>query len=120
MKSIAKILHPPSVVQSECYEATRILFLRKENKNNDYIQQFVSSRQRSATRIDFRSNQSVENVSLWRGYVTAYAMCVQWIFFQNGATLTGGDEFLDHTFLDLDSENYLAVNGTVTDLPVFI
>ncbi len=29
-----------------------------------------------------------------------------------------GDAF--HTFLDLDSENYFAVNGTVTNLPVFI
>ncbi len=25
-----------------------------------------------------------------------------------------------HTFLDLDSESYLAVNGTVTNLPVCI
>ncbi len=29
-----------------------------------------------------------------------------------------GDVF--HTFLDLDSVIYLAVNGTVTNLPVFI
>ncbi len=29
-----------------------------------------------------------------------------------------GDVF--HTFLDLESEIYLAVNGTVTSLPVFI
>ncbi len=29
-----------------------------------------------------------------------------------------GDAF--HTFLDLDSAIYLAVNGTVTSLPVFI
>ncbi len=25
-----------------------------------------------------------------------------------------------HTFMDLDNDNYLAVNGTVTRLPVFI
>ncbi len=31
------------MVQSDCYEVTRILFVRKENKNNDFIQQFVSS-----------------------------------------------------------------------------
>ncbi len=43
MKGIVKIVHLPSVVQSEFYEATRILFVRKENKNNDFIQQFVSS-----------------------------------------------------------------------------
>ncbi len=33
-------LHP--YLQSEFYEATRILFVCKENKNNDFIQQFVS------------------------------------------------------------------------------
>ncbi len=34
MKSIVRIVHLPSVVQSEFYEATRILFVCKENKNN--------------------------------------------------------------------------------------
>ncbi len=43
MKSIVKIVHLPSVVQSELYEVARILFVRKENKNNDFIQQFVAS-----------------------------------------------------------------------------
>ncbi len=41
MKDIVKIVHLPSVVQSEFYEATRILFVHKENKHNDFIQQFV-------------------------------------------------------------------------------
>ncbi len=36
MKDIVKMVHLPSVVQSECYEATRILFVRKENKNYDF------------------------------------------------------------------------------------
>ncbi len=31
MKSIARVIHLPSVVQSEFYEATRILFVCKEN-----------------------------------------------------------------------------------------
>ncbi len=31
------------MVQPYLYEATRIIFVRKENKNNDFIQQFVSS-----------------------------------------------------------------------------
>ncbi len=35
MKSIVKTVHLPSVVQSELYEVARILFVRKENKNND-------------------------------------------------------------------------------------
>ncbi len=43
MKDIVKIVHLPSVVQSDFNEATRTLFLRKENKNNNFIQQFVSS-----------------------------------------------------------------------------
>ncbi len=41
MKNIVKIVHLPSVVQSELYEATRIFFLCKENSNNDFIQQFI-------------------------------------------------------------------------------
>ncbi len=52
MKSIARVVHLPSVVQSEFYEATRILFVRKENKNNDFFSTIcllsVSPRQRNA------------------------------------------------------------------------
>ncbi len=33
----AKIVHLSSVVQSEWYVATKILFVRKENKNDDFI-----------------------------------------------------------------------------------
>ncbi len=43
MKSIVRVLHLPSVVQSEFYEATRIFFVLKENKNKYFFQQFVSS-----------------------------------------------------------------------------
>ncbi len=43
VKDIVRIVHLPSVVQSEWYEAARTLFLRKENKNNNFIQQLVSS-----------------------------------------------------------------------------
>ncbi len=39
MKSITRILHLPPVVQPDCYEATRILFAWKLNKNNNFIQQ---------------------------------------------------------------------------------
>ncbi len=35
IKNSVKIVYLPSVVQSEFYDATRILFVRKENKNND-------------------------------------------------------------------------------------
>ncbi len=73
-KEIGKIIHVSSGVQLNFYEAARILLVRKENKNNDFIQQFVSfvapfwrvSTERMllcvscATRIScFHSNQSV-------------------------------------------------------------
>ncbi len=37
MEGIIKIVHLPTVVQSELYEETRIPFVHKENKNNDFI-----------------------------------------------------------------------------------
>ncbi len=37
MKSIARVVHLPSVVQSEFYEATRTLFVCKENQNKDFV-----------------------------------------------------------------------------------
>ncbi len=40
-KDIIKIVNVTSVVQPYCYEATRILFVCKENKNNDFVQQFL-------------------------------------------------------------------------------
>ncbi len=40
-KDVVKIVHLSSVVQHSFYAATRILLVRKENKNNDFIQQFL-------------------------------------------------------------------------------
>ncbi len=37
MKSIARVVHLPSVAQPEFYLVTRILFVRKENKNNYFF-----------------------------------------------------------------------------------
>ncbi len=37
MKSIAREVHLPSVVQSEFYEEPRILFVRKENIKNFFL-----------------------------------------------------------------------------------
>ncbi len=48
MKDIVRIVHLPSVVQSELYEATRILFVRKENKIMTIRLLCVSPCQRSA------------------------------------------------------------------------
>ncbi len=42
-KEIGKIIHVTSGVQPSFYKATKILFVRKENRNYDFIQQFVSS-----------------------------------------------------------------------------
>ncbi len=41
MKGIVKIVHLPSVVQTELYEASRILSVCKENKNNDFYSKTV-------------------------------------------------------------------------------
>ncbi len=43
MKSIARVVHLPSVVQSEFYEAARIVLLAKKIKITTFLQQFVSS-----------------------------------------------------------------------------
>uniref|UniRef100_A0A8C1HTK4 Ubiquitin carboxyl-terminal hydrolase n=1 Tax=Cyprinus carpio carpio TaxID=630221 RepID=A0A8C1HTK4_CYPCA len=43
MRDIVRIVHLPSVSRYEFYEATRILFVREENKNNDLIQKIFSS-----------------------------------------------------------------------------
>ncbi len=43
---LSKTFHVKSVVQPQFYKATRILFVRKENKNNNLIQQFFSSKSR--------------------------------------------------------------------------
>ncbi len=76
MKSIVRVVHLPSVVQSEFYEATRILFVRKENKNNETFSTirlsvspfWRSSTERKCVRSSvsantrmryFRSNQSI-------------------------------------------------------------
>ncbi len=96
-------------------------------------------------RFDLNEN----SVSVWRSWHrTAYAVCVQWILSKMALRWRGGDELLNkvlcvqkvfsslhniqieplmdysdyvfHTFLGLDSVIYLAVNGTVTSLPVFI
>ncbi len=62
IKTIVRIVHLPSVVQSEFYEATRILFIRKENKNNDIYSTIrllsVSLCQRSAILESIRWTQS--------------------------------------------------------------
>ncbi len=52
---------PPIDSKGTTYEATRILFLRKENKNNDFIPHFVST----ASLVDARSWQ-YHDTSVWR------------------------------------------------------
>ncbi len=46
------------------YEATRILFVRKENKNKDFIQQFVSSASPYSAILE-----SITYVNNARGYI---------------------------------------------------
>ncbi len=64
MKSIVRVVHLPSVVKSEFYNATRILFVCKENKNNNYLsterkQRTLFCISRAARMQRFRSDQSI-------------------------------------------------------------
>ncbi len=188
MKSIVRVVYLPSVVQSEFYEATRTLFVCKENKNNYFFfQQFISSlslritvapfwrlsterKMRTLFCIShntrmcyFRSNQSINtrriHVLVLRLIQKSVCILRSVDNLENGATVMRRDreemnwwkkkslflfslrtkssrrfikfrlnqwwhmDYPDdafHTFLDLDSVNYLAVNGTVTSLPVSI
>ncbi len=52
MKSIVKKVLPPSVVHLNFMKMTRILFVRKENKNNDFIQQFVAHLRHSSAILE--------------------------------------------------------------------
>ncbi len=58
MKGIVKIVHLPSVVLSELYEATIILFVRKENKNNDLFNNLSHLRHCSAILENIRWTQT--------------------------------------------------------------
>ncbi len=66
MKNIVKIVHLSSVVQSQFYEVTRILFVSKESKNNDIYSTIcllsVSLCQRSAILESIRWTQSADAV----------------------------------------------------------
>ncbi len=63
-KDIVKIVHLTSVVQPEFYEATRILFVCKENKNN-FIQQFFSSMSVFATAFPAGTKQAHNVIRRW-------------------------------------------------------
>ncbi len=58
MKSIVRILHLPSVVQSEFNEVTRILFLRKENKTTILFNNLSPLVQRSIILENIRWTQA--------------------------------------------------------------
>ncbi len=70
-KSIARIVHLPSVVQSEFYEATRILFKCKENKNKDF---FLSLLVREIFILGWSNPLSKDHVP-WR-YVVNFLLCI--------------------------------------------
>uniref|UniRef100_A0A672NLW9 Epsin 2 n=1 Tax=Sinocyclocheilus grahami TaxID=75366 RepID=A0A672NLW9_SINGR len=58
-KDIDKIVHVTSGVQPQFYEAKRILFVHKENKNNDFTQQFSSkSRLLPLSRVPLHVNNA--------------------------------------------------------------
>ncbi len=59
-----------SVVEPKCYKATKILFVHKENKNNDFIHQFVSSASPYSTIL--KSNTYVKKT-----YILGYVVYIQ-------------------------------------------
>ncbi len=123
----------PSVVQSEFYEATRILFVRKKNLNND---NFFFSTIRLLS-VSPRQHSAILDITHRTQAAYALLHLPQWkkslicIFFAYKKYLRQfiqfrlnhwwqmdfpGDAF--HFFLDLNGVIFLTVNGTVTSLPV--
>ncbi len=88
MKDIVKIVHLPSVVQSEFYEATKILFVCKKNK-----------------------------IIIIYSIICLLCVIVEPLRLNHWWQMDYSDDVF-HTFLGLDCVIYLAVNGTVTSLPV--
>ncbi len=93
MKSIVRIVHPPSVVQSEFNEATRKLFLRKENKTMSLFNNSSPLVQRSAIFENIRWTQAAYALlcqphtgrwTIWRCFLYFYGpwqcnlLCSQW------------------------------------------
>ncbi len=158
LKNIVKIVDLPSMVQSDCYEGMRILFVLKENKNN-----YIYSTIRLLVAPVWRASGGRKVITLSSVISNTWIRCFLSTLcptdaLKNGATLTTRDReetncriiviififfaykkyschfikfWLKHwwqmeyfevfyTFLGLDSVNCLAVNGTVTRLPVFI
>ncbi len=118
MKSFARVVHLPSVVQYELYEAMRILFVRKENKNN-FFQQIVSSRSprhrgaildithrtQAAYRVNARMRYCYSNQS-----VNTHRICI--LALRRIQKSIRCLRSMGNAFLNLDSVIYLAVNGT--------
>ncbi len=94
------------MVQSECYEATRILLYAKKIKMTTLFNNSSPLHQRSAI---LESIHCTQTAVLCQPRHTDKHWWQMHYF---------GDVF--HTFLCLDSVIYLTVNGTVTSLPVFI
>ncbi len=115
-KEISKIIHVTSGVQPSFYKATKILFVCKENRNDDFIQQFVSSVSPrchfreyplhvnsircsvSAAPCCFCSNQSVNNVENLSAKWRLNPWCHMYYFTD-----------LLAMFLDVGRVNYIAV-----------
>ncbi len=113
MKSIVRIHHLPSVVQSEFNEVTRILFLRKENKTTILFnicllcfsiapfwkistgrkQLLCQPRHKdTSSMLVYALNWIKNSASVWRGW---HAACVQRIFSKMALHWHRGDELLN-------------------------
>ena len=117
MNVIVRILHLPSDVQSGLYEATGTLFVSEENKNNDFIQQFLC-----------QQSPLCLSISPYAAYALLCHPChIKSLFlfslltksvpvtsYNPDCTSDGRWSILTTTFIpfmDLDTVIYLAVNG---------
>ncbi len=89
MKSITRVVHLPSVVQSEFYEATRILFERKENVNASSIcSSAAASTQECSIFILIKVNTSRIRILVLR-WMQESVRCLRLMGnIQNGTTVT--------------------------------
>ncbi len=130
MKDIVKIVHQPSVVQSELYEAMRILFVLFHGYVFNVLYSLIWTKTLSGAAD---TEQRMLSVSSWYSpkgdkLLNEVIICIFFAYKKYSRRFITVrlnhwwqmDYFDDvfHTFLGLDNTIYLAVNGTVTSLLV--
>ncbi len=117
-KDIGKIIHVTSVVQPKFYEATRILFVCQENKNNDFVLQFFSSSSHPPSL--WRVHDVPLHVNKAQFYINSSSMCIR-----HGTLYNGGGQSRERrnrwikTFFSLHTKSILVAlwnYGWTTDV----